>query len=38
MVAGLAAGIHGTLLLVLEKLDQLRDCCFFDAETLFTGM
>lgn len=38
MIAGLAAGIHRTLLLVLEKLNQLRYGRFFDAEAFLTRM
>ena len=38
MVTRLAAGIDGALLLVLEKLDEFRDCGFFDAESFLAGM
>jgi hypothetical protein len=38
VVAGLTAGIDGALLLALEKLDEFRDCGFFDAESFLAGM
>ena len=38
MVAGLAAGIDRALLLVFEKLNQLRDGGFFDSKSFLAGM
>lgn len=38
VVAGLAAGIDRALLLVFEKLYQLRDGGFLDAKSLLAGM
>src|SRR5438552_1041962 len=38
MIAGLAAGIDGALLLVFKKLHQFGNGCFVDTEALLAGM
>ena len=38
MIAWLAAGIDGALLLILEKFDQFRHDGFFNAKSFLTGM
>lgn len=36
MVTGLAAGVDGAFLFVLEELNQFCDGCFLDAEAFLT--
>ena len=38
VVAGLAAGIDGALLLILEEFDEFRDRGFFNAKTFLAGV